>query len=227
MAKVKLLFVHVPKAGGTSITKALERRFGRNLLHDNDAPGNPISPMNMDPDGFLRRFHGGSYEVLDQKEAVAGHFWIRKYEPVKAEIRATIVRHPIDRAISNYFFWLAPVFVGDHPLREHVINMKLDFMQFARLPIMRWFYSRYLFRDVDMGVFDYIGNYSSLSANWASTMRRLGLDSPELHHNETRAHSPDYPIQYSEIVNDRVKMAELREIFIDDIKFYERCVARS
>ncbi len=226
MAKLKLLFVHVPKAGGTSITKAMETQFGENLFHDNDAPGNPVSPMNMDPEGFLKRHQHGSYQFLDQKEAVTGHFWIRKYDPIRADLRATILRHPIERAISNYFFWLAPISAGDHPLRSHVIDMKLDFMQFARLPIMRWFYSRHLFRDTNMESFDYIADYSSLSANWSGVMRRLGLASAELRTNETLTYAPDYPTKSSEIVNDQLKMSELRDIFSDDIRFYERCIAR-
>jgi hypothetical protein len=227
MRKLKLLFVHVPKTGGASITKALECYFGTRLHRDHDGPANPASPMNLDPDGFLQRHHDSSYKFLDQKDAVTGHIWIRKYNPVPVEIRATILRHPIERALSHYFFWLSPMIVYRHPVRRYMLSTKAEFMQFARFPTMRWLYSRYLFRDTDMGIFDFIGEYSSFRADWSGTIRRLGIDSPELRINETRAVSPDYPTRYSDIVNDSVKMSALRDTFADDIRFYERWVSRS
>jgi Sulfotransferase family len=221
---LKLLFVHVPKTGGTSIKKVLEARFGERLYHDQDGPANPVSPMNLDPDGFLRRHHSGSYEFLKQKDAVIGHFWIRKYDPVQADLRATILRHPIERTLSHYFFWMSPVLLDEHLLRSYVIESKLDVLQFARLPMIKWFYSKRLFRHTDMKIFDYIGDYASLNADWAGVMQSLGLDSPEVRENEARLHVEDYAARYSEIVNDRDRMASLRDILADDIAFYERYV---
>jgi hypothetical protein len=104
MQKLKLLFVHVPKTGGTSIAEALRRRFGDTLYCDADGPADPLSPMNIDPDGFLERQYRCGYGFLDGMNAVTGHLWIRKYDPVPTETRAVILRHPIDRTISHYFF---------------------------------------------------------------------------------------------------------------------------
>jgi len=54
------------------------------------------------------------------------------------------------------------------------------------------------------------------------SMRRLR----EFRVNETRSYSLDYPAQYSDIVNDPFKMSTLRNIFADDIAFYERWAGR-
>ncbi len=227
MQKMKLLFVHVPKTGGASITMALDRRFGERLYRDHDGPANPASPMNLDPDGFLERHFRSPYNFLDQKDAVTGHIWIRKYDPVPAEVRATILRDPIERALSHYFFWLSPDVIYRHPVRTYMINNNVDFMQFARFPTMRWLYSRYLFRDTNMNTFDFIGEYSALNSDWPVVIRRLGLESPEVRVNQTRTFLSDYHAQRCEIEEDPIKMATLRDIFADDIKFYERWAARS
>jgi len=227
MRKLKLMFVHVPKTGGTSITKAMKMCFGEKLYHDHDGPGNPASPMNMDPDGFLYRHHNSDYKFLHQKEAVTGHIWIRKYDPIATEIRATILRHPIERAISHYFFWRSPAIKYKHPVRTYMLNMKLDFFQFAQMPTMRWFYSRYLFRNTDMTTFDFIGDYRALKADWEGVIHRLGLRSQRLRINQTKSYSSDYPVQYSNIVNNPLEMNTLREVFADDIAFYERWTGRS
>jgi hypothetical protein len=226
MKSVKLLFVHVPKCGGSSIREAVRRQFGERLFVDDDAPADPTSLMNIDPDGFLERYHGGTYDFLMGVEAVTGHLWIRKYDPVKADIRAVILRHPVERTISHYFYW-RKLGRPEQPLRKHLLTAELDIVRFARLPIIRWFYTRQFFRDTDMGVFDYVGNYSDLEKDWAGVMRRLSLDHPPVRVNETREISPDYPSRYDEIARDPRTMATLRDLLVDDINFYERACARS
>src|SRR5438067_1502893 len=105
--RLKLIFMHMPKTGGTSVRSALGRALGEDSIYSDyqDLPVNPCAPMNLDPDGFLETHYKCDYKHLESRDVVAGHFWIRKYDPVSTDIRATVLRSPIERAISNYFYW--------------------------------------------------------------------------------------------------------------------------
>lgn len=222
---MQLIFAHVPKAGGTSIHKVITEKFGDSLYLDNDRPADPTSPMNMDPDGFLSRHHNGPLPFLAGRKAIFGHFWIRKYDNLRADLVATILREPIDRAISNYFFWIAPRDVPPHPLRDYVVNQELSFLEFARLPIMRWFYTRHMFRSVDMKRFDYIGEFEEIKTRWSEVMGRLDLQAPITHERQTKSYVPEYDQRRAEILSDPSIMAQLRKLFADDIRFYEEAVS--
>ena len=222
---LKLLFVHVFKTGGVSLRQAIKSHYGAEKVYtdDGDRPSDPASPIEIDPDGLLERYHNGAYEFLTGKTVVMGHLWIRKYDPIKSNIRATILREPIERAVSNYFYWLAFPDTKSLVLR-YVVDNKLDFLSYARLPIVRNVYTNIFFRDTDMGQFDFIGNYENLKSDWVGSLKWLGVKSPgsfELH-NSTRDLNPHYQEKRQEILEDPRQMAKLRDIFAEDIKFYER-----
>ncbi len=222
--RLELIFVHVPKAGGSSLLAAVEEHFlpDRVLRDYDDRPNDPTSPMNLDPYGFLEQAQHRNETTLSGKAAVFGHFWIKKYDDVGADRRAVILREPISRAVSHYFYWQSVAF--DHPLRNYVIANDLSFLQFARLPRVNSLYTRIYFRDVDMGRFDFIGNHDRLMRDWSGTLSALGLEqAPPLRElNATAEHDPEYAAKRSQILCDTGLMAQLRDIFAADLRFYER-----
>jgi len=224
MRELKLIFVHTPKSGGTSIRAAVTEFFSRDLVLDDygDRPNDPVSPMNIDPYGFLDRCRQQNALTLANKAAVIGHFWIAKYEEVAADIRATILRDPITRAISQFFFW--PAQNADNALHQYVISNRLSFIEFARIPRVNSLYTSIYFRNVDMAQFDFIGTYDRLSQDWAPTLARIGIASalPRRELNRTDDLVADYDAKRSEILNDHRMMARLRDLFADDLRFYER-----
>jgi hypothetical protein len=226
MRPLKLIFVHTPKSGGTSIRAAVTEFFSPNLVlaDDGDRPNDPISPMNIDPYGFLDRCRQQNALTLANKAAVIGHFWIAKYEGVAADIRATILRDPITRAISQFFFWSAQNSNNAHALRQYVISNRLTFIDFARIPRANSLYTSVYFRDVDMAQFDFIGTYDGLSQDWAATLARIGIAPapPRRELNRTADLVPEYDAGKSEILSDRRMMAQVRDLFADDLRFYER-----
>ena len=220
---LKLLFVHVCKTGGMALREAIKSQYGSDSVYTDDVGRSADPPVEIDPDGLLERYHNGGYKFLTGKSVVLGHLWIRKYDPIKSDIRATILREPIERAISNYFYWLAFPDT-DSPALRYVVDNKLDFLSYARLPIVRNVYRNVFFRDTDMGQFDFIGNYENLKSDWVGSLKSLGINSPppfELH-NSTRDLNPYYEEKRQQILRDPRQMARLRDIFAEDIKFYER-----
>jgi len=222
---LKLIFVHTPKSGGTSIRAAVREFFSADLVVEDygDRPNDPASPMNIDPCGFLDRCRRNHALALPNKAAVIGHFWISKYEGVAAEIRATILREPIARAISQFFFWPATR-NANNALHQYVLANRLSFAEFARIPRINALYTSVYFRDVDMAQFDFVGTYERLSQDWAPTLARLGVAPapPRLELNRTVDLLAEYDAKRSEILNDPRMMARLRDLFADDLRFYER-----
>ena len=223
--KLDLLFVHVPKAGGTSVNAALAQTFGDRLYIDyTDGPADPAAPTNFDPSGYLEAALASGYPWLTGKHAVTGHFWIRKYDGVDCAARTTILRHPVARAISLHAFWVAKE--GTAPLRHNVVRRYLienglDFAAFARIPIVHRFYVDHMFRDADMGAFDYIGDHDRLRRDWSGVTRRMGLNTPPFIENETASLAPSYEERTREILNDAVAMARFNHLFAADLRFYE------
>ena len=178
--------------------------------------------MNIDPYGFLDRCRQQNAVTLANKAAVIGHFWIAKYQGVGADVRATILRDPITRAISQFFFW--PAQNSNNALHQYVISNRLTFIEFARIPRVNSFYTSVYFRDVDMAQFDFIGSYERLSQDWTATLARIGIvpAPPRRELNRTPDLVPEYNAGKSEILSDRCMMAQLRDLFADDLRFYER-----
>lgn len=223
--KLKLIFVHVPKTGGNSIRASIEDKFSApKVLRDyTDRPDDPSSPMNIDPAGFLTRAVLSRPAALTGKVAVVGHFWIRKYDDVDAKVRATILRHPLDRTMSHYFYWMTRESHGQL-LHDHVRQHSLSLIEFARLPTIRWFYTKIFFRGVDMGQFDVVGRFDECVKDWNKLLRAIGLGSVARvrHLNATAGRDELYAARRHEILADETAMARLRDLLADDIKFYER-----
>lgn len=226
--KLKMIFVHVPKTGGNSVRASIEDHFSAPLvLRDYaDRPDDPSSPMNIDPVGFIERSTHDRDVALSGKSAVVGHFWVRKYDQVVADVRATILREPIDRAMAHYFYWKKRDSHGQL-LHDYVTQYKLSFMDFVRLPTIRWFYTQTFFRDVDMGQFQVIGRFDKCTQNWGEFLGSLGLKANARfrHLNPTSRLDELYETRRQEILQDAATLGRLRELLAQDISFYERHVS--
>jgi hypothetical protein len=156
MRRLKLVFAHTPKSGGTSIRAAVTEFFSPDLVLDDygDQPNDPISPMNIDPYGFPDHCREQNARASANKAAVIGYFWIAKYEGVGTDVRATILTDPITRPISQFFLW--PAQNANNAMHQYVISNRLTFMDFARIPRVNPFYTSIYFRDVDMVQFNFI-----------------------------------------------------------------------
>jgi hypothetical protein len=226
MTELEVISVHVPKCAGTSLRIFLENSFGADAVHRDydDRPIDPASPMNLDPDGFFGRFCNGDYEFLVGKKAVHGHFHPLKYRAVRARLRITFLREPVERMISQYFFWKGMPRHG-HALHNYFLDSSLTVEQFARLPPIRRLYTSVFFGGVDMSMFDLIGFYEQAEKGFAWLRQTIGSTAsvPKQTTNTNAPHEGDR----AALLDDTRRLAGLRDILREELSFYERMRGRA
>lgn len=88
---MKLCFVHIPKTGGTSLKNYLDQFFDKNEIYPYDQ---------------INELHQATAEQLRKYNFIRGH--IHGYEAKKLLLNdyqyITVIRHPVERVISNYLF---------------------------------------------------------------------------------------------------------------------------
>lgn len=91
MYERKFLFDHIPKTGGTAFRTALEEIFGRDNVTPHLEGRSEI--------WAIQRFSG--------VRLISGHFLslVPGEDRRFGRFRLTLLRHPVDRAISEYFYW--------------------------------------------------------------------------------------------------------------------------
>jgi hypothetical protein len=85
--QTRILHLHIEKCGGTSLRIALERAMG---------PGKTSFPKHHE-----REIAGIKAEEWD---LISGHFGWQVLQPLGGRV-ITVLRDPVDRFISNYFYW--------------------------------------------------------------------------------------------------------------------------
>ncbi|MGB6326192.1 MAG: sulfotransferase family 2 domain-containing protein [Methylocella sp.] len=219
-----IISVHVPRTAGTSFAGWLESVVGSGrIVRDYaDRPIDPKSEMNVDPAGFLSR-HGAARQLPTGAMAVHGHFWAKKYERTENAIRITFLRDPIERTISHYHFWRTTPGDG-HSLHQRVLDEGMGMLDFARLPQMRGCYRDYIFRDVNMADFDFIGDMSFFDEELGRLEALLGVRGARA--TAGRNPAADYSSMREVALATGPLRAELAEILTDEIAFYRQHLGR-
>lgn len=134
-----------------------------------------------------------------------------------------ILRDPVDRTISHYFFWQTWPRHG-HALQDYVLDNRLTLAEFAHLPLISGFYGSVFFAGVDMQQLDLVGFYDHLTQDYHALQALLGIPHAIPHDNANA--SGDYRAQRDQVLGDKVLMATLRDALKDDIAFFERLRTR-
>jgi len=133
---VKLILVHVPKTAGTRLRGLIQQVYGHENVYG-DYTNNE-----------LRLYYGAKIPMASlrkikrrQAQVVLGHFDVDKYLTAYPNAFYIIwLRNPISRLVSHYNFWKETLKFGKschNPVHTKVVNKKMSFMEFARLPELR------------------------------------------------------------------------------------------
>jgi hypothetical protein len=213
-----LLSIHAPKAGGSSVRRILASVYGEGMRLDYaDNPASPVGQRLLDPSRYMDR----TERIPDGVSCVHGHFHPGKYEISAHDIIFTMLRNPIDNIISIYYFWKSMPRQGD-VLHDYFVDHNLSLLETAKLPILRYLYSRTYFGDFPMDRFDLIGRHEDRQAALLKLAQLIGrpLD-VSVRDNVTPPSD-----ERAEMENDPVLRGRLADILADDMRFYERHVTR-
>ena len=95
-----LVFMHLPKTGGTALRASLLRAF------DTSATALIYPSTDLDASMTRAEFVSLSREALDRLRLVMGHFQFGIHEQIGRPSRyATIIRDPVDRVVSLYYHY--------------------------------------------------------------------------------------------------------------------------
>lgn len=216
-----IISIHVPKAGGTSLLHLLKQGLGADaVLEDSeDVPANPASRCEMDPEGYLQN---RPREIPPHIRAIHGHFKGGKYDLIPHAFRLTFLRHPVDNLLSIYHYW-RHIPEQPSPLHQYFLREKLDAVGLARLPLIRYLYSRTYFGGWDTKKLDFVGFYERRDQDLEKLSKILGIPMDgTLRMNPTSHFIQDKP---KEEVSPR-SVEKIRDLLADDIQLYHKLYIR-
>jgi Sulfotransferase family len=116
-----LLFLHIPKAGGTTLHSVIERQFAPEVI---------FSINGMTPARSIKEFIALPAQQREKIRLLKGHmpFGLHKYLSVPA-VYLTMLRDPVDRVVSHYYFVRRSPGVRHH---EEVARERMSLEDFVR-----------------------------------------------------------------------------------------------
>jgi hypothetical protein len=221
---MRIVSIHTPKAGGTSMLNLWQRTFGMHRVMTDylDPPANPGAEHALDPEGWAGR---RPVSIAEDILVVHGHFKPQKYDLIEHAFRLTMLRHPVDNIISIYFYWKK---IPPQPsaLHQYFLSRNLSLLEMARLPLLRRLYSETYFGGWDMSRLDFIGRHEDRPAELLRLGKLIGAElTADVHLNATEAGEDDEA--RARVLADTALVSRLTDVLVDDIRFYEKHLYRA
>lgn len=203
--KYRLLFLHIPRTGGTSLTQAM-RDAGTFPQKEVKISDKMINEYNLSPEKKGRFVHHQQWDILDR---------LLTFEEWKYT-RFTIVRNPWARALSTYFLCLQAN--KKYGLFPHIKKRK-DFKEAVKHDGCIWGYQEnWLYRNQKFAV-NYILRTENLQEDFNRMCEGIGhpiITLPHLGKNKPQGHYRDY---YDEESREIVTKKEKKVIEMFDYSF--------
>ena len=182
----KLIFIHVPKTGGTSIRAALDAAAGEGAEWNSGGiwPGLLASPRRDELFRVFKRFFSmeSALNVSHQhlpacllREFVSTQVWETYY-------KVATVRNPWDYVVSMYHYLRQALqdekgFLNrDHPDLAYLVRRCTTFEDWVRLmPMFELDMTSYFADDDGNELVDYVARYESLEEDFARLCDRVGI----------------------------------------------------
>jgi len=209
-----LLHLHIPKTAGTSLLELYKLHFGDSAVLSikreifKNHPGVPAHSLIKD-------------QLNPSIQVLHGHLYWEEVEPLlKSSDRLKIVtflRNPVDRVISNYFFFKKRILKGKVPDHQrHRLNEGL--LDYAALPESRNRMSGFL-KGLELERLFFCGTLEHFDSDIHQFAQLMGwsLDQiPEANKNDS------FEMEKSEISSYQIQ--QLAELNAEDMKLYEKAI---
>lgn len=207
---LEVVYIHFPKAAGTSLVHSLRSHYGESLLADY---------THLPPDDWS---HDPPH-VSGGVRAVCGHFHAHRYAMHRQAFRFTFLREPVDNLISIFYFWRTYPPIG-YAAHERFLSEKPTIFEFATYPEIQRLASECYFGGVDMASLDFVGFFEHRAEDMLRLSTRLGFPvSSDVFINQT---SQEFADERADLRANGPALAKLRDLLADDVSFYERAYLR-
>lgn len=217
---MKVMSVHYPKAGGTSLRTAFDAAKDETTvtaLYDDD-PVDPDSVSNYNP--VLAALQGENLVSLYSDVIIHSHLPPRKFKNADFDIRISIIRQPVAWLISLYNFWskIAEDGKSGHKLFEKFRAEKPSIVELASFPYIRDCMSKTYFGGTSIRDFDYIGSQEDYVKTVHRISALLEIQLVPSFMNVSKPFSCQIASTYA--INS-VNQNKLERILKNDIEFYD------
>lgn len=207
---IDILFIHIHKTGGKSISEILHRIYKESYFRMN---------RNIIRDGNISSIRDLAAQIPDSTKVLAGHLQYEEIEPIISESTRIItwLRDPIQRVISNYH-WRRKLNI-EQPNNNYPLNSPdISLLEFASLERNQNRITKFLSGLTPADLY-FIGFLETFDQDIAQLSSRLNWPNvPSLHINQN-IHKPAN-FNVSQDILDKITILNRR-----DIEFYN--LARS
>lgn len=201
----KLISIHVPKAAGTSFKGVLEHLYRGSML--------PIYHNELNK----KIWNKEKVEIPQKYRAIQGHFpatqqLLESFPNAKV---ISWVRHPLNRLISYYHYWLKRP-RHNNPNHDRFMSEKPSLVEFSSWDYMQGELNSYF--QIPIEKFDYIGVVENYDESFKRMSEILGWPSV----NQIKTNVGRYP----ELQIPRKEILEIEKNLKDDIELYNLIVKK-
>jgi len=221
--------MHIPKTGGNTFRAHLKEVFGDDICFLYMSQWQFVDIYTPTP--LMRLYRGlralksgfrDRSRLRPTDRCIHGHFRAESYLALFPDGTAmTWVRDPVERILSQYYYWKRRPFRG-HSICNLLIRNNLSPLEFAEIEVMRNLQCRY-FNTKAVQDFGFVGITEQFDACLDGFYRLVGVQ-PK--HNEARNKNPNKSTNTSYEIDPAIR-ARIAALNSRDCKLYDQAVEQA